>query len=193
MNLKKLKRAIHVDFSEVEPYIQRLIEEIKENNQVHGRTDDQLRMNVEMGVVLEVAAEKATGGKLNPFKFDHTNPNSYIWDLEVNGELIEIKYKPRNDVWLNFNIKNEVNLNESRLNRADYSVFSKHCEKLDWLLAGSASKLETGYEVLFEYLIDAKTFKRYQRASKRAHHGTGTTNYYHLKQSMTDGNCIRLT
>jgi hypothetical protein len=189
--LEGLSSPIFVNEDEVAEHIAYKVQEIKENGQEHGRDDETLTKHVRNGTILEYALANKLGGFINPSKFDHTDPNTFAWDVDVNGVRFEIKSSPSFDTWFNFNLKNQQNFSDYQLVRADLSTFLKYTDYVDYLVAGFYSEVENGYEVTFKWIMNAKNFQDYVRNSRPQK--SGTTNYYDTRKALMTGDCYRLS
>ena len=153
----------------------------------NGRDLEMILRDTIPGTAMELAAAKALNGKLNDAQFNPGVPMSYIYDVEAEDQaLFEIKTSPQEDKWLNFNIKG---FGRPKGKRADYSVFTKYNENLDYLLTGYYDIVPEGFIVKFKFLIDSVSFKNYMAESKS---GGMTTHYYNVPQASRDGVCIKL-
>ena len=166
-------------------------QEIINNDQAHGRSEDTLRAHVRSGAILELTTAGLLNGKMNSAEFDYKNPMSYMFDIEVDGELIEIKSTPYNDTWFNFNIKGEENPSEKQLSRNDLTTFLKHSHKLNYIIVGSVDFEDDRCLVRYKMVADAKNFSKHVKASGAI--GTaGTPNYFHHKQAINARDCVSI-
>ncbi len=189
--LIKLRKPIVVTKEDISELSLNLFQEIKENGQTHGRTDEVLMKNCESGVILEVALASLLGGKLNTQKHDPLNPLSFAYDVEVDGSFIEVKPSNKNDRWFNFNISGANNPNEHQLTRANLTTFLKYNRLVDYIVVGYYENTPSGdYLVKFKWIMNAKNFNEYVRVS--SDNGTGTTHYYQSTAAQINGDRLSL-
>lgn len=185
-----LNDPVLVTVEEIEDQTQQMFNEIKENNQTFGRTDEQLMKNVSSGVILEKGVEKALDGTINRQVHDPRNPTTFMYDVEADGNFFEVKPSPKGDAWFNFNLRNKENANVIELKRADLTTFLKHNNSIDFVIVGYYTPQENGYLVNFKWIMNSKGFERFVKKSRNV--GTGTSHYYDIIRAINSGECLSL-
>lgn len=188
---KLLNNSVFVTVEEIEDQTQQMFNEIKENNQTFGRTDEQLMKNVTSGVILEKGVEKVLNGTINRQVHNSRNPSTFMYDVEADGNLFEVKSSPVGDAWFNFNLRNTGNANVNELKRADLTTFLRHNNSIDFVVVGYFTPQENGHLVNFKWIMNSKGFERFVKKSRNV--GTGTSHYYDVRQAISFGECLSLS
>jgi len=153
----------------------------------------QLRVNLEMGLALEVAIASLIGGKRNPLEHDASNWESYAYDvLGPNGERIEIKTRPERskEDHLRFNLKGNFignNTGPDAIAASYYDSFLKHSQKLDFLIVGTVDKQNKTARI--KAVFDAKRFKNYVAQSWNP---KVPTHYFNVNRALLNNDMIKI-
>lgn len=176
--LGKYKRKILIN-DDIEELIEFKVQEIKRNNQTHGRNDNSLRNHVSRGLCSELAAADIFECDLNSVQtFDYTNPHTFAYDLisKKNGKHIEVKTLHENNSgmgWLN------VNMNGDKKQGVDYGVYPdvqtavKNSQYIDYIIFVE----NVNNVVTVKYIFDMNDFKSNLRMSKRTLPKSNSTHY----------------
>jgi len=191
MNGFKLESPALVTPDEIENQVQEVIEEIKSNNQTHGRDDETLYAHNKSGVILEVGFAKMLGARLNRQAHDYLDPETFAWDLETDEYRFEVKPTRGKDTWFNFNINGATNPSGEQLSRANLTTFLKYTDKVDYLITGWFSEVPDGWLVYPKWIMKASDFKQFVRVSNPS--AKGTTHFYHVKAAIRAGSCKLLS
>jgi hypothetical protein len=125
-------------------------------------------------MVLEHALSQKFGFTMNPLDFDHTNRQSYAYDLIDES----VEYRPTfeckrfAETWFSFF-------------EDDVKTFRKNIDIVDFLLSGKVYRTEEAYFVYFNLLADAKTFEKYVRRSQYT-----SKLYYDHNAAMRNGDAV---
>jgi hypothetical protein len=104
-------------------------------------------------MVIEHALSKLTGLAMNWQTFDHTNRDSYAWDVIDLETKKTFECKRWAEKWFSFNSK-------------DISTFMKNVDIVDYFVSGKVFRTPSFYTVAFHLIADAKTFEKYVRPSQ---------------------------
>jgi len=189
----KLKGVFSIDIHE-EPFsskIYQTINEIKENKQTHGRSNRKLKENVSRGIALEESAGLLLGGEMNSRKFNHTDPETFAYDLTVNGENIEVKNVGWDDVWFNFNINEDKT--SDNITRPILDTYIKNRNYSKYVLVGACQhgKNFSDFKIKYKWILRSETFMKYFKQSNS--YRDGTTHYYDVRSAIRDGECIKIS
>ena len=191
LDLDKLKEPVIVYDYEISEQINSMVQEIKENNQTHGRNEPTLINHVKSGVILEKGLAKLIGGTINRQAHNFRDPETFAWDVEADGIRFEVKSSPKGDTWFNFNLRSEETASCELLSRVNLSTFLNNLNTVNFLIAGFYEPYgEDGHFVKFKWLMGSRTFPNYIKKSSARNRGT--TNYYHIKQGKQNGHCVEL-
>ena len=145
---------VKVPKASVKDEIEKMTQSIFNNQNQHAplkRTYEKVFQSCEY-IVIEHALAWALKGKRNDLEFDHTNPDTYYYDVEADSKLMG---RP-----LKFECK--------RWKRQGGDFFSyptsglktmmKHKNKLDFIVAAKVTTEDDNYIVDFKRIMDAPTF-----------------------------------
>lgn len=104
-------------------------------------------------MVIEHALAQFPDLEMNPLEFDHTNRESYAYDVIDNSNNKTFECKRWADKWFSFDEKNVLTMH-------------KNIDIIDYLVCARVFRTSASYTVAFHLIADAKTFEKYVRPSQ---------------------------
>ena len=162
----------------IDNLIQFKVDEIIQNGQTHGRSRERLTSHVTTGYVLEEGVKSFFPQAVsNPKQFDHTDRDSYAWDVEIDGSKFEIKHS-RKSTWVNFNLKEDDYANDHLYTAPNLQTAFNNRDILDYVMIGEVEDCGDHWDVEFYFVCEFDEFVGNAKASRRTSSGYGTTHYF---------------
>jgi hypothetical protein len=190
--VKKLKGEHFVEDRELVSQVAQMFNEIKENGQENGRDDKVILSHITSGVAIETVAAKLLDAEINRQVHDSRNPETFAYDLKKGDITFEVKPSNREDVWYNFNLREDTHKISKLLYRGDLTTFLKYKDYVDYLIVGYAERKMGGYLVGFKWIIEASSFEIWMKRSGNYSKGVQTTHFYHVKNAERAGVCFSI-
>lgn len=160
MNMQEIAKAlkeagtVKISKAEIEPFIREMADEIYPDPKRNpsGRSYEQVYSDCTR-IAIEFAVIKVLKGKRNPKKFNHRDPDSYIWDTEAYGLKFETKRHKTGAKYFTYS-KKSIN------------TYFKHCLSIDYLITAYMESSSENYLVEFAMIANSKTFETYFQPSK---------------------------
>lgn len=107
-----------------------------ERNYPTGRPREHISNNVKSGYLNEICLTRAIGGTMNELEFDHTNPNTFCYDVvSSDGKKIEVKsWNPNKSRWLNMNLLKTDTSDMDLLHVGHFDTLVKYNHILDYVI-----------------------------------------------------------
>lgn len=160
---QKLKDAgtVKISRAELEPYVKPMAEEIHADPKRNptNRSYEQVYSDCSR-IAIEFALIKVLGGHRNPKEFNYKDPDSYIWDVEVDGKKFEVKRHKTGAKYFTYGKKT-------------IKTYFKHCLSIDYLVTAYMDTSADNYLIDFAMIANSKTFEVYFQPSNY------NTNWYY--------------